>query len=186
MKNLQKAILLAFLILVTASCSSSRSKQKAIPIIKGETVYSLEHVSVKLNTFGIKLTKSSEVKGYLSEQEMTDLFNEKIISHLMDNNLLDKGEEKEYSLSIQINYTRNFAVNSNKVLSPDFSYSIRVYSGNTIVTQYQSGTKEKRGIMLLGEWFRTGSSDINPEAELKYINEIAEYIVKGYIAELGR
>lgn len=187
MKNYARLITAAVVIMVTA-CSSSRFNYVVdpTPLVQGKTLYSIKNVNVSITTFGIKITKSNDVKGYMSENDMAKVFQEKITGYMKENNIYDSGKSPEYTLSLEIRYTRTFAVNSNKVISPSFSYSWVVEKEGKQIASYQSRGMEFTGLKRFGEVLNTGSSDINPEAELEYIDSISKYIVEEDIVNLGK
>ncbi len=187
---MKKILLLTAAMTCFFSCSSSPYNYTVdpTPIVKGKTKYSVKNVTVKLKTFGIKITKDSEVKGYLSEADMAKVFKEKITDNLKKKNILDSDQSNGYTLSIDIDYKRNFAVNSNKTLHPDFSFAYSVQRDGKSVVSYASGARTFSGFALYAEILSTGSSDINPEKEMEYIERISGFIVNGYggITEIGK
>ncbi len=168
------------------ACSSNRFDYivKPTPLVKGKTGYSVKNVKVKIEIFGIKFTKDKEVKGYLSEDDMAKVFNEKITEQLKKNNIFNSNSE--YTILLTINYTRNFAVNSTKVLHPDYSYEWVIEKGGSPVARYKSPEMTFSGLSLFSEVLNTGSSDINPEYELKFIELISQSIVENTIVDVGK
>jgi hypothetical protein len=188
MRDFFKFILLASCFVFFTSCSSSRFNYtvEPTPLIKGGTHYSVKNIKVKIETFGIKLTKDAEVKGYLSEADMAKAFQEKITDYLKSSNLYEAGKKDGFNLSLTINYTRNFAVNSNKVVHPDFLYEWEIEKEGKTVATYRSPKMTMSGLSLFSEFLNTGSSDINPEAEQQYIDMISKSIVEDSVRDVGK
>ena len=188
MKRVFKLVVSLFLFISLSGCSSTRYNYMVnpTPLVKGKTAFAVKSVKVSLKQFGIKLTKGSDVKGYLSEDEMSKVFQEKLTANLKDKNILSTGKKDGYDLVFSISYTRTFALNSNKVLTPDFSYQWIIEKEGTGVASYASGPLKISGLKHLPGIFRTGSSDINPEAELEYIDFISKTIIEEDIAHVGK
>lgn len=146
----------------------------------------MKSVKVTIVQSGIKLNKDAEVKGYLSEADMGKAFQEKIINELKNNNILEAGKNAGYNLSITINYKRSFAVNSNQVIHPDFSYEWVIEKDNKSIASFKSGAMTMSGLSLAAEFARTGRSDINPQAEFEYIEKISKTIVEKDIIDIGK
>lgn len=188
MRGFFKLILLAGCIMFFTSCSSSRFNYivEPTPLIKGGTKYSVKTVNIKIETFGIKLTKDAEVKGYLSETDMAKAFKEKITDYLKSSSIYEASKKDGFDLSLTINYTRNFAVNSNKVVHPDFLYEWEIEKEGKTVATYKSPKMTMSGLSLFSEFLNTGSSDTNPEAEQQYIDMISKAIVENSVRDVGK
>lgn len=192
MKRLFKLLLVSVVFICFTACSSSPYKFNVEPVTieKGKTKYSVSDVKVKLSKFRVNLTGDADMTGYYSEEEMGKVFTVKITEQLKKNNIYDDNKKAAYQLKINIDYERTFAVNSNKVIEPEFSYSWEIINENTVVVEYFTGRMQLlSGPMGLGNfsgYVKGFSSTINPEDEVKYIEQISAYIVEKNILNVGK
>lgn len=177
-----KLITITGLFMALISCSTSRYNYEVdpTPLVKGSTKYSLKDLKVNLKT-------KSDVKGYLSSEEMTKIFQDKTASYLKNNNILDTAKDS-YELFITINYTRVFVQFSDTITFPQFNYTWKIEKNGKIIATYVSKTMKVTGGLGSGMnvFTKLGSSDINPEVEPGYIEIIAKTIVENDIKDIGK
>lgn len=176
--TLKNASLLLVLFLFTGCGEKFYHFDKEDSGFNNKSPFNIKSVNVALHNYDTKKT-DKKITYYASDKELAKILKNDLIEKIKNKNRLCNSIDNCFDITIDLNYNRLFAMASNDIIYPRFSYFVKVSNNNSSIFKYHK-INQIIDSGITGDFSsigKIGSKKINKQEETNNIKLISLEIV---------
>ena len=186
-KSVSKLVTIGIVLLGMTGCAGTSPNTEAKKTLQTAKGYTIGHVNVTLAK-DVIYDFSEEQKHYPNEEKLSTFFKQDIEKYLKQYGKSCQNTQACLTLDVDINYKRNFNINSVSVSAPIIDRTITIHKGNTIVySNTQKRLRPSKGGIFgkalneVAMFTKAGEDKPNLQDEREHIDIISKVTVENIV-----